>query len=788
MSILLRTLVLLLFAAFGLALAVGVVCILAPPSAQSPSTPQSFSSAQPAAPAEASPPKAKATIKQQRLASHVVAEADETPSESKVAQALATDFRQRQIEQVEEGSAAPPAAAQDIHGPSPVRTVAANQPVDDATSAIKKALAELGLGNAASQAGSQAGQTSNPSHAPGSETERTATGGARTPSAQVSAAPTATSEMPLVSRQSVAGEGDGQLNINIPGTDIREVLELLSRAGNLNILASKNVTGNVKASLTGVDVETALDAILRSTGYVARRDGDFVYVGTSEDFQAMDHAIDRIATRVFRPNYVTAAELQALITPMLTTGVGTVSISSAAEVGIGSNADEAGGDNFAGAEVVLVRDYEAILCQIDQVFAEVDRRPLQVSIEAMILSVELSDEQSLGIDWELFRNKNNVRLLFGSPLDNLNNIDVATNSGLVFGYLDSSISLFLDALESVGTTHVISSPRLMCLNKQRAEIHIGEERGYVSTTVTETAATQSVEFLEVGTQLRLRPFISNDGLVRLEIHPELSTGTVEVSENFTLPNKTVTQVTTNVMVRDGATLVIGGLLREELQSDVEQIPLMGSLPLVGPMFRSKTDTTNRDEIVVLITPRIVWEPQFNCEGEYANCEFYQQHAIFADKISKLSRVHYGRRYYRLAKAAWAAGEARAALRYINMSVHFNPLERNALHLRSEIIANSPYGDRTVDTHLCDGLAPWQHPRIGRHLTDWVLDEWHGPNTHLGQQGAPVHHPGQTGHSSDIHLPPPVAVPRPLGGPEQLDPAPVRQPQEQTEEFVVPDEG
>ena len=79
-------------------------------------------------------------------------------------------------------------------------------------------------------------------------------------------------------------------------------------------------------------------------------------------------------------------------------------------------------------------------------------------------------------------------------------------------------------METVGDTHVIATPRVVCLDKQRAEILIGSQLGYISSTVTETSTAQNVNFLEVGTQLRIRPFISSDGLVRMEVHPELSTG------------------------------------------------------------------------------------------------------------------------------------------------------------------------------------------------------------------------------------------------------------------------
>ena len=532
---------------------------------------------------------------------------------------------------------------------------------------------------------------------------------------------------------------DAGLIINIQDADIREVLDLLSQHGGLNILASPSVQGTVSASLQDVDVLTALDAILRSTGFVARRDGQFLFVGTPEDFALMDHALDRVGTRIYRPNYATASELQQLITPMLSPTVGTISVSSPSQVGVPADGVAAGGDDFAGSEVLLVRDYEAVLHQIDQIVAEVDCQPLQVAIEAMILSVNLDDSNELGVNFELLRDQNNVRLVSGNPLPNLAAIDLNQNGGLKFGFLDSSLALFINALETIGDTNVIASPRLMCLNKQRAEILIGEQLGYVSTTVTENAATQSVEFLEVGTQLRIRPFISADGVIRMEVHPELSTGSVSIEQGFTLPDKEVTQVTTNIMCRDGATVIIGGLIREDLDTTASQIPLFGSLPVIGPAFRQETETVSRQEIIVLITPRIVLFPVAECQGAQAACEYQTRQAIYFDKMSCIGTRFYGQRYYRLARAAWYSGQASRALRYANLSVHFDPMNREAVTLRSEIIANSPYGDRTVDSHLREGLAPWSHPSGAHRLSPWLLehlDNGPPPPTAAGELYAP----------------------------------------------------
>ena len=544
-------------------------------------------------------------------------------------------------------------------------------------------------------------------------------------------------------------EGDGLLEVNVQGEDIRKVLDLLAQAGGINILASKNVQGTVSASLVNVDAPTALAVILRNNGYVAKRDGEFVFVGTPDDFIAMEQTMDRVGTRVYRPNYVTAAELQALISPMVTADIGMMSVSSAAEVGIAPDAASAGGDAFPNCEVLLVRDYEAVLAQIDQVIEEVDRRPLQVAIEAMIVSVKLDDSNKLGVNFELLRDNNNIRIISGTLRTTL--ASIAADGGLKVGFLDTSLQVFVEALESIGDANVIASPRLMCLNKQRAEIHIGRELGYISTTVTENAATQSVEFLETGTQLRIRPFISPDGLIRMEVHPELSTGAVGLVGGFTVPDKDVTQVTTNVMVRDGATVVLGGLIREDLKKTASQIPMLGSLPGAGLLFRQKTDELDRQEIIILITPRVVDDPQAGGEGDRAAYEFQNRHTNYRDKMSPIGTRYYGRKYLRLATAAWLDGNAFKALRYVNLAVHYDPLCREASTLRSEIVNNSPYGDNSVHTRLHVGLNPWGHPVIPPHSTPEVLRQLSNPGP-----GAPiVPRPldrGYPGTSRDISRP------------------------------------
>jgi type IV pilus assembly protein PilQ len=550
----------------------------------------------------------------------------------------------------------------------------------------------------------------------------------------------------------VRSEGDDKLTFNIQNTDIRVVLEQLSEQGGFNILATKSVQGTVTASLRDVDVETALAAILKTTGFIARRDGNFIIVGTPADLEQMDQTNDHVVTRVYRPNYVKAADLQALFMPLLTPVIGKLNVSTPAEVDIPNDQTKTGGNSYAGTDVVIVRDYQAVIAELDQLFEQIDVKPRQVAIEAMILSVSLSDEYQFGVNFAALRDQANVALISGSPLNALGSID-PTDGGLKFGFLDSSLALFINALETIGDTNVIASPRLTCLNKQRAEIQIGEELGYVSTTITETSATQSISFLDTGTLLRIRPFIGNDGLIRLEVHPELSTGTVVLDQGLTIPNKSVTQVTTNVLCPDGCTFLIGGLIREDLQTNTTQIPLLGNLPWIGPAFRQKTENVDRVEIIVLITPRIVSEPMICEEGMKYGNEFTQRQNVYFDKMSPIAKRNYANHYLRLARAAYHAGDYWTALKQVNQAIHHDPLSRDAINLRNDIVAAGGFEQESIHEYLHRGLHPFRRGGPDYSKQGYPWKEFEGFGEH---QITSTDDMGQIGPTTTLERPiPPV---------------------------------
>ena len=178
------------------------------------------------------------------------------------------------------------------------------------------------------------------------------------------------------------------------------------------------------------------------------------------------------------------------------------------------------------------------------------------------------------------------------------------------------------------------------------------------------------------------------------MHPELSTGQVTTQGGFTLPDKDLTQVTTNVMVRDGATVVIGGLIREDLTTNTTQIPLLGNLPGVGWLFRQKQESTQRNEILVLITPHIVYDCEAAAEGADGATEFHRREAVYADQMSPIGKHHLaaplpaGARIVRRRRSA-------AGVRFIDLSIHFDPLDRAAIELRTDIVTGNHFGEHTA---------------------------------------------------------------------------------------------
>jgi len=214
----------------------------------------------------------------------------------------------------------------------------------------------------------------------------------------------------------------------------------------------------------------------------------------------------------------------------------------------------------------------------------------------------------MGIDWEaIVSDYQDLHLS-----NHLNVLGAGEKSGrLSIGTLSQDdYSVLLEALDTVGRTNILSSPRIATLNNQEAQILVGSTEPYVTTTTTSSGpatTAESVNFIEVGVKLYVTPTIHKDDFITMKIKPEVNSVTrnIKTSTNNTIPVVETSEAETTVTVKDGVTIVIGGLIKDEKIESVKKIPLLGDLPLIGIVFRSEDKLIRKTEWVIFLTPKLV---------------------------------------------------------------------------------------------------------------------------------------------------------------------------------------
>ncbi len=512
---------------------------------------------------------------------------------------------------------------------------------------------------------------------------------------------------------------EGGIEIHAKNEDLVKVLELISRLQEINIVASKQVTGKVTADLYNVTLAEALDALARANNLRWVREGDFIYVHTPEELKQLRMDEDRLVTEVYHLNYLTAEDAIKLIQPALSE-LAVVAETSPAESGIASGGEEVGGNSYGLADAVVVRDFPENHEKVAAILEKMDRRPRQVLIEATILQVELTDNTSLGINFNTLAGVNFRDLqALAPPAPASPSTDPTTvmgdisetaraslqpwgttytrgfatpGDGLNIGIMTNNVSVFIQAVEEVTDANVISNPKVLALNKQRAEVIVGDRLGYRTTQVTETTAIETVEFLDTGTQLIFRPYISDDGYIRMEVHPEVSSAVLTGPADNPLPQETTAEVTCNVMVRDGETIVIGGLFDENVTSTKTGVPFLHNLPLVGPLFRSHGEDTERREYIVLLTPHIIQEDQAYAMGRQLKDDISRRGFGLREGFSVFTRERMTVGYLQEAEAAWERyqetgkrGDLDGAWWNANLALNVAPNNMAALRLKDRLI-------------------------------------------------------------------------------------------------------
>ena len=492
---------------------------------------------------------------------------------------------------------------------------------------------------------------------------------------------------------------------------VRKALALLGSICGKNIVPSPNVDGLLAfRQLTNVTFDEVMDAILGDNFRYEKR-GNLIRVYTKDEFNKIMSDPERMTYKVFTLYYISAAEAMKLITPILSGAQGaSIQGSSPAEnivpTGDSISAGSSGGDTMALNDTIVIADYPENIAEAEKMLEELDVRPKQVLVEATILSATLTEGMELGVDLnfaagvsltgasgqaaDAFNSAVSGQTPIGqvaagtpgSPIET-SGFAAIGGSGLRVGVTAGDFTAFLTALESITDTTILANPKILAINKQLGQVYIGNKIGYQSqTTQTQTSTTQQVEFLDTGTKLVFRPYIGDDGYIRMDIHPKDSSGTIKLNG---VPDEFSTELATNIMVKDGQTIVIGGLFRDVVVTSRSQIPLLGDLPLIGGLFRSTSDQTTRQEVIVLLTPHIIDEA-YDTQSKARIDDVRRKRFGAKEELQWLGKARLVEDRYAQAARYYIEGDTDAAMKELNYVLELRPSYLEAIRLKERIIA------------------------------------------------------------------------------------------------------
>ncbi|MFQ3573084.1 MAG: secretin N-terminal domain-containing protein [Thermodesulfovibrionales bacterium] len=277
-------------------------------------------------------------------------------------------------------------------------------------------------------------------------------------------------------------------------------------------------------------------------------------------------------------------------------------------------------DETTNALIILAtpEDYANII----ETIKKLDIIPRQVIIETLIAEITLSDELRFGLEWSL---KTDVKItnikpfkrdvnLGGDVSYNTSALDPTKLTGFTFLAKDASgiVRAMLQTLASESKLNVIASPHILAADNREARIQIGDQVPVVTSETNVTGTTniqRTIQYKDTGTILRVRPQINQGGLVSLEINQEVSDYTLKTMYGSEYPVIYKRETSTNVVVQDGETVIIGGLIKDKTDRTQEGLPLLSKIPILGYLFGYTANTNTRTELVILLTPRVVKDQQ-----------------------------------------------------------------------------------------------------------------------------------------------------------------------------------
>jgi len=404
-----------------------------------------------------------------------------------------------------------------------------------------------------------------------------------------------------------------KVSVNFNETSIDNVIKVLAEQANVDIIKSPEVTGLVTAKLTNVPLTEALDNILAAHGYGFITTKNMIRIAPAAE---LNEKLEKLVSRIYRITYADVDEVKIALKELLSPR--------------GSLSSNPGTSN------IIIIDSESKIKAVDAFIDEIDRITPQILVEVRIYDITTKDRLDLGIEWQTGRNSTfdtagGITTTGPNPTDGstnpfmtgmfggaTTNAETATGA-LRLGWLNDSIDIdmVLRAQQEKIQAKLLANPRVLVLDNKKALFKIISELPYQEISESSGGGSiGSTEFREVGVTLEVTPHVTRNEMIRLHLIPEFSVkaqdvlvGTGTSAENkFPVPVVDRRYADTTLLIRNGQTVVLGGLRKKEVTRQVNKVPLLGDIPLLGGLFRFEGEDTILSELVVFITPHIITNP------------------------------------------------------------------------------------------------------------------------------------------------------------------------------------
>ncbi|MGY3685730.1 type IV pilus secretin PilQ [Vibrio coralliilyticus] len=419
----------------------------------------------------------------------------------------------------------------------------------------------------------------------------------------------------------IEGKVSDKLSVNFQDIPVRQVLQQIADYNDFNLVVSDAVSGNLTLRVKEVPWPQLLDIILRMKGLEKRVDGSVLLVATAAEIaqfrqqkleqEKVTAELQPLESEIIAMRFAKAADIAALLSDSAATRM----LSERGAISIDTRTNS-----------LLIRDVAINIQAMKAIITALDVPVKQVQIEARIVSLNEGDLQELGVRWgfsstngshsvggSIENNLANLNL-YGdsdSSLDDFLNVNLAATSvnasTIAFQVAklgsDTLLDLELSALQRESRAEVISSPRLITTNKQPAYIEQGTEIPYLEAA---SSGATSVNFKKAVLSLKVTPQITSDNRLILDLNVTqdrpgqvVKTGTGEAVAIDTQ------RIGTQVLVNNGETIVLGGIYQHSVSDTVDQVPLLGDIPLLGALFRRTYQQMGKSELLIFVTPTVV---------------------------------------------------------------------------------------------------------------------------------------------------------------------------------------